>query len=280
MDKTKELARLECLNCGNTVFGKFCVECGQKTRDNLDRSIGPLLSDFLGNIFFIDNRFLISVKYLFVFPGRMTAEFLAGKRKKFISPITLFLFFNLIYFLSTPLSDYSLTLEEQFYGQPYSSLVQESIKQNIIDSGVESKTYSALYQQMSDRISQSVMILNVPILALFVYLIAFKRRRFYFDSIIFSLHLFSLLIFCPILMKWTDLLILSLPESVESAIPDFTFELFCYIIPSIYAILSIKKYMTIKWYWSIPAGLWVAASVMFANLIYRFIILWLTLWFT
>lgn len=280
MGKDQELAQSNCLNCGSSLTGHFCNECGQNARDNSNRSVSLLLGDFLGNLFFIDNRFILSVKYLFGFPSRMTVEFLEGKRKKFISPITLFLFFNLIYFIVNPLTDYSLSLEDQFYSQPYSEWIQASVIDKIENGGFADNTYSAIYQQMSDTISKSIMILNVPLIALFVYLMAFKRRRFYFDSLIFSLHFFSLLIFCPVLMKWCDLLFASLPNHISSAIPDFTFELFCYVIPTIYAILSIKKFMNIKWIWSIPAGLWVVASVVFVNLIYRFMILWLTLWFT
>ncbi|MFK7756980.1 MAG: DUF3667 domain-containing protein [Flavobacteriales bacterium] len=280
MENNQEISLTNCLNCGSALEGQFCNSCGQKTRDNNDRSIGPLLGDFLGNLFFVDSRFLLSTRYLLVLPGRMTVEFLEGKRKKFISPITLFLFFNLIYFIVSPLTDYSLSLEDQFYSQPYSAWIQDSVVDKIENGGFKDNTYGSIYQQMSDTISKSIMILNVPLMALLVFLMAFKRRRFYFDSLIFSLHFFSLIIFCPIIMRWVDFLIDCLPDAIVSSIPDITFELFCYVIPSIYAILSIKKFMNIKWYWSIPAGLWVVASVVFSNLIYRFIILWLTLWLT
>ena len=111
MEQSPDLSQT-CHNCGTPVNGAFCHNCGQQVRDNSDRSVRRLLGEVLGNLFFLDNRFFISVGYLFRFPGRMTVEFLAGKRKKFISPVTLFLFLNLIYFFNKPLSDYSLPIED------------------------------------------------------------------------------------------------------------------------------------------------------------------------
>ena len=210
----------------------------------------------------------------------MTVEFLAGMRKKFISPITLFLFFNLIYFFVNPLSDYSLTLEDQYYSQPYSEWIQESVIDKLNTIEIDSETYSTKYKQMSDSISKSIMILNVPIIAFFVYLMSFKRRRFYFDSLIFAIHFFSLFIFSLVMLKWTDCLINCCPDNISSVIPDISVELFIYSIPFLYAFLGIKKFLDVKWYWAIPAGLGLLISLPLANLLYRFIILQLTLWFT
>ncbi|MEQ8303905.1 MAG: DUF3667 domain-containing protein [Cyclobacteriaceae bacterium] len=87
--------------------------------------MGRLLGEFFYNIFFFDNRFFLGMWYLVRYPSRMTVEFLEGKRKKFISPIPLFLFVNLIYFLVNPLSDYSLSLYDQIHSQPYSMWTKE-----------------------------------------------------------------------------------------------------------------------------------------------------------
>ena len=127
MEKTPEKSQKKCFNCGTPVNGVFCHNCGQRVRDNLDRSLGRLLGEFFGNVFFLDNRFLLSLWYLVRYPSRMTVEFLEGKRKKFISPVTLFLFLNLIYFIVNPLTDYSLSLYDQTHSQPYSPLIEGTV---------------------------------------------------------------------------------------------------------------------------------------------------------
>ncbi|MFD0797687.1 DUF3667 domain-containing protein [Maribacter chungangensis] len=279
MENGNDKVTTECLNCNTYVAGYFCPQCGQSVRDNTDRSIGKLLGDFLDNIFFYDNRFLISLRYLFRYPSRITVEFLAGKRKKFVSPVTLFLFVNVIYFFVNPLSDYSISLEDQ-YTQPYAPLIKDWINGRLQNEGLDFSTYSSTYQNMSDTISKSVIIINIPMIALGVYLMAFKKRRFYYDSLIFTFHFFSLFLASWILLDWIDTLIAMLAGHEESVIAAISFLLFTFAIPLCYAILGMKKFLDIKWYWAIPGGIGVILAVAFANVCYRLIIFILSMWFT
>lgn len=272
MEKSSALIQTHCLNCGASVKGDFCHQCGQPVRDNSDRSLGRLLSEFFSNLFFLDNRFFISARYLVRYPSGMTVEFLAGKRKKFISPITLFLFINLIYFFVNPLSDYSLSLYDQSHSQVYSKWTKEWVDQKLQKEELDWQQYSVIYQKASDNISKSVMIINVPLIAAFVYLMAFKKRRYYFDSLIFTFHFFSLFMVSWIMLDGVDTLIVFLSGHDSSIASAISFYLFVFFIPLFYAIFGIKNFMDIRWYWAIPIGLGVTLSVTLANLLYRFII--------
>lgn len=278
-ENSHKITPIQCLNCGTAVQGEYCHQCGQHVRDNTDRSIGTLLGDFLDNIFFFDNRFVISLRYLFQYPSRMTVEFLAGKRKKFVSPVSLFLFVNVIYFFVNPLSDYSISLEDQ-YSQPYGPLINDWINGKLQNEGLDFRSYSVTYQNMSDTISKSVMIINVPIIAFFVYLMALKKRRFYFDSLIFVFHFFSLFLVSWILLDWADALINFVAGHTESTIAAISFVLFAFALPLLYAILGVKKFLDIKWYWAILTGVGVMVAVTLANLCYRLIIFILSISFT
>jgi len=266
MNEGEGVVQTSCLNCSASVEGGFCQRCGQSVRENSDRSIGKLLSDFLGNVFFLDNRFLLSVRYLFAMPGRMTVEFIEGKRKKFISPVTLFLFINLIYYFVSPLSDYSLSLYDQVYGQPYSEWIVNLVKDKMRNEGLEGAAYGITYQNMSDSISKSIMILNVPIIAVVVNLITFKRRRFYFDNLIFAFHFFTFFLLSWVMIDLAETLITFFVGHDRSIISAISFNLFAFILPLFYAILSIKKFMDVRWYWSIPAGLGGLKSTLSPNI--------------
>ena len=280
MEKSQELLQTDCLNCGATVNAAFCQKCGQRNRNNLDRSLGRLLGEFISNIFFFDNRFFLSVRYLIRFPGRMTIEFLEGKRKKFISPVTLFLFLNLIYFFVNPLSDYSLSLYDQTHGQPYSKWAKELVDSKLQQEGLKQQAYGITYQNTSDNVSKSIMIINIPMIAFFVYMMAFKQRRYYFDSLIFAFHFFSLFIISWVMLDWVDTVIDFLTGNNNSMISAISFNLFAFFIPLLYGMLSIKKFMNIRWYWAILAGLGVMIGVSLANFLYRFIIFIVTFWVT
>ncbi len=280
MGKSDELMRTHCLNCGAPVNGPFCGQCGQRIRNNSDRSLNRLLGELSDTFLILDNRFFLSVWYLFRFPGRMTVEYLEGKRRKFISPVTLFLFFNLIYFLVSPLTDYSLSLNDQINSQFYSTLTKDLVEVKLQKEGLDMETYSSIYQNMSDNISKSIMIINTPMIAVFVFLMAFKKRRFYFDSLIFALHFFSVFIFCWAMLDLVALLVDLFSLDRNSMIVFILFNLFTLLIPLTYSIIGIKKFLNIRWYWALPAGIGVIFGILLANLIYRFIIFLLTFWFT
>lgn len=280
MKQSNELLETNCLNCDASVKGRFCHSCGQPIHDNLDRSLGRLLGEFFGNIFFLDNRFFLSVRYLICLPSQMTVEFLEGKRKKFISPVTLFLFLNLIYFFVNPLTDYSLSLYDQTHSQPFSKWAKEWVDVKLEKESLDVNAYGITYQNASDNISKSIMIINIPIIAVFVYLMVFRKRKFYFDTLIFAFHFFSLFMFSWIMLDWVGLLIELLPGGKNSMLSTIVFNLFTFVIPLFYAILGIKKFMNIRWYWAIPAGMGVMIAVGLTNLFYRFIIFVATFLFT
>lgn len=280
MEKGNDLVQTQCLNCNASLEGDFCHECSQPVRDNSDRSLGRLLGVVFSNFFFVDNRFLISMWYLIRFPSRMTVEFLEGKRKKFISPVTLFLFLNLIYFIVNPLTDYSISLYDQIHSQFYSDWTLEWIKLKLQNEGLNFQEYSITYQNASDNISKSMMIINIPIIALFIYLMSFKKRRYYFDSLIFAFHFFTLFMFSLVMLDWVGLLLDFLIGDEDSIVYSIFFILYLFIVPLLYAILGIKKFIGINWYWAIPAGIGVFVSVIATNLLYRFIIFTLAFWST
>ena len=79
-----------CLNCGADTSGNFCAECGQST------STGRLatrdtLRDIVGNLFQLDSKILRTVVGLTRNPGLVCADYVAGKRVRYVAPFKYFL---------------------------------------------------------------------------------------------------------------------------------------------------------------------------------------------
>lgn len=258
-----------CLNCNDVINGSYCKSCGQKAIDNVDRSMITLIGDFLGNLFFLDNRFYLSLKNLLLKPGVMTVEFLSGKRRKYLSPISLFLFVNLIYFFLSPLTDYSLPLNDQIKYQPYSSVAKKWVEKKIEIQGIEFNQYRLKYNKNSDDISKIIMILNVPLIALFVYLFSFWKRRFYFDSFIFSIHFFSFFLSSIIIGDLVDSYLGFLPILNNE---KFWFTVFLLGLPFTYLVISYKRFTENKWWLSVLISPLILLGIVASQGIYRFII--------
>jgi len=89
-----------CLNCEKTISPNdhFCPNCGQI--NNTSRiSLKYYFSEYLSGFFSFDNRFFKTIIPLIFKPGKVTREFIEGKRKKYVNPFQLYLNITIIFFL-------------------------------------------------------------------------------------------------------------------------------------------------------------------------------------
>jgi hypothetical protein len=80
----------QCTDCGEPVSGKFCANCGQPT--HVHRSLLHLVEEVLHGVMHFDARIWRTLPLLLLNPGRLTREWIAGKRTRYVSPLALFLF--------------------------------------------------------------------------------------------------------------------------------------------------------------------------------------------
>jgi len=252
---------MNCKNCNAPINGTFCQSCGQKLIDSEDRSLSKLLAELISNLFFFDGRFWISLRYLMFKPGKMTTEFVDGKRKRFLPPISLFLLVNLIYFIVSPTSDYSLSLYEQLNMQFYSDYTVQLIDHKVEESGMSYHQIESLYNKKSLGFAKLFMILNIPLIAIILYLFNFRNRKFFFDSLIFSCHFFAFFLIMTMLMHLIDWLIDASWEGI--------FVQAVFVITILYAILAVREFYQKKWYFYLPMGLVCFGSIAISILVYR-----------
>jgi hypothetical protein len=93
-----------CLNCHATLSGAFCAACGQKTVD-ADPSLRDFLHDTTHELTHWEGRLLVTLRALFLRPGVLTEDFLAGRRARWLPPLRLYLICSLTFFAVTALVD-------------------------------------------------------------------------------------------------------------------------------------------------------------------------------
>ena len=94
-------ARL-CQNCAAPLTGPFCAACGQHDVD-YHRGFHHLFHDLLENLFHFEGKFFVTVAWLLVKPGRITLEFLAGRRASQLNPLRFYIFVSVLFFLGVTL---------------------------------------------------------------------------------------------------------------------------------------------------------------------------------
>jgi hypothetical protein len=83
-------AHANCANCQAPLTGPFCHACGQ--RAHVHRSLLHLGEEFLHGLLHFDAKAWRTLPLLVAKPGKLTREYIDGKRTRFVSPLALFLF--------------------------------------------------------------------------------------------------------------------------------------------------------------------------------------------
>ena len=86
-----------CQNCSAVLDGPYCSECGQRAAERIV-PIWHMVNEFLEILFDLDLRILRTLpKFLFQ-PGRLTKEYISGRRRQYVRPLRLYLFSSFLLF--------------------------------------------------------------------------------------------------------------------------------------------------------------------------------------
>ena len=89
-----------CPNC-NTILNadsNYCPSCGQENHD-LKVPVGHLLYETIESITHFDTKLVTSLKAIFTSPGKLTLDFLLGKRTRHVHPVRFYIFISFVFFL-------------------------------------------------------------------------------------------------------------------------------------------------------------------------------------
>ena len=156
-----------CKNCGTALDDVFCPHCGQKNVD-LSRPMLDLAGELVRETFDVDGRMFRTLRLLFVRPGALTRDYLAGHRQRYTPPLRLYLVISLLFFLA---------------------MAWAASRGALLEAGQTMAADAPTQARLLGEEFPRLMFLLLPVFALLLK-VAF-RDRLYFDHLIYSLHLHS-----------------------------------------------------------------------------------------
>ena len=88
MKQLTSLEGLHCANCGASMQGEFCHECGQSIHSVL-KPMHHMVEETVETVLHIDGRIVHTLPPLLLKPGFLTLEYFAGRRVRYIAPFRL-----------------------------------------------------------------------------------------------------------------------------------------------------------------------------------------------
>lgn len=203
-----------CGNCGEILRGAYCHACGQKRLADGDRRLGHLLGQAVAAASDLDSRFWRSLRALLFQPGRLSREYLAGRRRAWMTPVSLFLLANVLYFIAPALTDFNLPLQSQLH-QPHSALTRPWVVERVAarDRALQERRaaapeaaraslparyaladYGRDYDAQAGNVGKALIAVHIPVLALGLML-AFRRRGLYYaEHLVVATHQFTFML--------------------------------------------------------------------------------------
>ncbi len=283
---TSPIIASACSNCAAPVTGRYCPECGQKRFAESDRRLKHLLGQFFESLTSLDSRLWRSIRALLLQPGRLSKEYIEGRRARWMPPIALFLMINVAYFFAPPLSDFNLPFSDQvtgdlaiaadpnaakltpeqrehrlqIQGQIHSPLTSPWVRARIAERQRKNPSYTTVdyaraYDAESANISKLLIVLHIPFVAAALGVLFYRQRRYYAEHFVVSTHLLTWLLVYALLLipglkllNWLDLAF-GLPLKLALA-----------AAPLMYFSVALRRVYASPWWYAAPAALvWFAA---------------------
>jgi len=193
-----------CAACSKPLQGEYCSHCGEKRLDATDLTLRRLVEQVFSAFTHADGKSWLTLRTLLARPGRLTADFLLGKRKPYIPPLQVFLIANLVFFLLHPLigsNTLTTSLHTQLHYTWHHAIAEYLVAPRLAQRGLTVEAYATIFDPAAITLAKSLVILTVPMFSLPVMLLFWRHRRHFTTHLVFSLHFgaFWLLLICATL---------------------------------------------------------------------------------
>ncbi|WP_432712934.1 DUF3667 domain-containing protein [Pedobacter sp.] len=281
MSSHKHRKDKNCLNCGHTVEEYFCTHCGQENLE-LKEDAWHMVIHAISDYFHFESKFFGTLKPLLFQPGTLTQKYVAGKRVSFINPIRLYIFVSIVFFLVT-LSSGNHTDEGVVVKENGKSRKGLNIKSNLAESlNLAKDTTIAAYETRQKSLPKSdrdnlvkqyinkkfvklynypnaseklleefvhnipkLMFILLPFFALILKLVYFKRKKFYYEHLIYSFHVHSALFLSILLFMFLNWLFGFFYNIEETLVGLWTVYIIWYIYRSLRTFYGSSRWKTV-----------------------------------
>lgn len=191
------LAAPACANCGMPLTGHFCHECGEPRRDERPLTAARFARQLAHEVTDHDSRTWLTFRTLLTRPGRLTAEYVAGHTRRYLSPLRVFLLaWGAYVFLSSAMGApgyLERRLEREFaerrrgaQGAEFTRMMSKASRRQRTTPDTMARDIAARWNEYQS--SPWIRLLDPLAVAGLLALLYRGRRRNYAEHAVFALH--------------------------------------------------------------------------------------------
>ena len=280
------LTMFECPSCGTETRGQFCGNCGEKEVTGEDYSVRHFLKEIGVAITLLESKVLRSVWLVASKPGYLSTEYFQGRRVRYMKPLQLFVFLNVVYYFSLTLftaTTFTTPLATQLHmNNYYPGYASARVNRKLQREKIGYEALEAKYNAKTSVLSKTLIFLLIPIFALLFYALFFKKRKYFVQHVVVATHFWSFsLILLGVILPLVSVLLIRLSKalnvSADYVTNDGVTSSVLQICLAAYLFLMLRRsYLASRWYCAVTA-LPIAWSFFHIVWLYRFFLFTATL---
>lgn len=183
-----ERASWTCPSCGALASDLYCGHCGERVpaAAGWDRQHGVVRLYF--------RRLIASLRALASPPGRLTVDWIRGRRVGYLQPLSLFLWINVAFFLvqsASGLGVLSWPLQAHLADDPIAWVTRRLFALRQPDMSEPTDAYANVFNVLESVHAKSLVIVMVPAFAVALGALVIDRRHAFRHSLTFATHFFT-----------------------------------------------------------------------------------------
>jgi len=273
---------LTCKNCGNHFEGKYCNQCGEKVYSEKDKSVFHLFEEGLHFITHFEGTFFNTLKKIFTQPGQLSVDYCNGKRKTYFKPLSFFLLLVVLYLLFPVFEGLNMKLYYHTHHILYGNYARRMVIDIMTQKHLADGQVEQLFHPVSEKVSKFLLVILLPLTALFFWLLTFKKRKYFFDQMVFSaevncMYLLWGFLLLPLLLFIFEKIWHLLTNHYVN-VPDEALGIITYTLLCIYTGAGARRFYKItKWQSVGFAILFYIAHLIIVQYIYKFILFYIVI---
>jgi hypothetical protein len=295
--ETSAVVPVRCKNCNAVLLGRFCANCSQAADVHVPTT-RELLHELLEGITHSDSRLWRTLTTLWFKPGKLTEEFVAGRRVAYLPPFRLYLVLSILFFLLSSFAQMNFVVMKfddalkpgnaaTLAAAPAANRITSCADVNFISAAAH-PAWNARIRRACEAIARDnganllhvvlstlpkAMFLFLPLIAFLNMLLYWRPRYRYAEQLLFFVHLhafyFSIAILLLLISETAD----SWPKLEGAA--GFLSTILGWTLP-VYSVMAMRRVFPRSWLgtafkavvlffvYSIVAGLTVAGVFVYA----------------
>jgi len=288
---------LACPSCGAAISGHFCSLCGEQRPVGHNLSCRHYLEELLDAVTHLDSKLLRSVWLLVRRPGLLSVEYLRGRRVQLVSPLRLFVFVSIVYFVSLTLlhafsfqkvptiqfNTFATPLATQLHGNDfYGGYAARQVGRKLQRENVAYDVLEDRYNEKTTVLSKTLLFALIPVIALLFGILFFRKRRYVAEHLVVATHFWAYtLVLIGVLLPALLVPLIYLTDALnlptDRIVNDGTVSLILQLVFAAYLYLMLRRaYGASAWYGAVVA-VSIAWSFFFIVWLFRYFLFEVTL---